>query len=93
MKIEPHPTLIKRHLDVIAKTQPLLEKGAHADDPDLVIIRDLVEKVVVNPDKSLQIVGRLDALTGAIQKFGNPTETVWGAMVAEDGFEPPTQGL
>jgi site-specific DNA recombinase len=93
LKIEPHPALIKRHLDILMRLQPLLEQGAQADDPDLMIIRELVEKVIVRPDKALQIVGRLDALTGAVQEIGAPPESVWGAMVAEEGFEPPTQGL
>jgi site-specific DNA recombinase len=93
LKIEPHPALIKRHLDILAKLQRFLEESAQANDPDLMVIRELVEKVIVKPDKSLQIVGRLDALTGAFEKLGTPTETVWGAMVAEEGFEPPTQGL
>ncbi|GEO16067.1 recombinase family protein [Microvirga aerophila] len=94
LKIEPHPTLIKRHLDILGRLQPILEQGAHADDPDLMIIRELVEHVIVKPDKTLKIVGRLDALTGAFQGLGAaPTEGVWGAMVAEEGFEPPTQGL
>jgi site-specific DNA recombinase len=93
LKVEPHPTLIKRHLDTVTKLQPLLEAGAQTDDPDLMIIRELVEHVVVNPDKTLQIVGRLDALTGAFQELGALKRPVWGAMVAEEGFEPPTQGL
>ncbi|MBM1169608.1 hypothetical protein JQC81_01410 [Microvirga arabica] len=93
LKIEPHPALIKRHLDILGKLQPLLEQGTQANDPDLMIIRELVESVIVNPDKTLKIVGRLEALTGALQELGNPTKTVWGAMVAEEGFEPPTQGL
>lgn len=93
LKIEPHPALIKRHLDILGRLQPLLEQGAQADDPDLMIIRELVEHVIVKPDKTLRIVGRLDALTGAFMGLGAPTEDVWGAMVAEEGFEPPTQGL
>jgi site-specific DNA recombinase len=93
LKIEPHPALIKRHLDILGNLQPILEQGAQASDPDLMIIRELVENVIVNPNKTLRIVGRLDALTSAFQELAAPTGTVWGAMVAEEGFEPPTQGL
>ncbi|WP_370644835.1 recombinase family protein [Microvirga sp. ACRRW] len=93
LKIEPHPTLVKRHLDILVRLQPFLEHGAQANDPDLMIIRELIENVVVNSDRTLQIVGRLDALTGAFRELGTSTESVWGAMVAEEGFEPPTQGL
>ena len=56
------------------------------------MIRELIEKVTVDPDKRTQIVGRLDALTGAFQELSAPRDA-WGAMVAEEGFEPPTQGL
>jgi hypothetical protein len=83
LKIEPHPALVKRHLDILGKLQPLLEQGAQANDPDLMIIREPVESTIVSPDKSLRIVGRLDALTGAFRELGTPTEGVWGAMVAE----------
>ncbi len=93
LKIEPHPALIKRHLDILGRLQPLLEQGAQGDDPDLMVIRELVESIIVRPDKTLQIIGRLDALTGVFEGLGAPTASVWGAMVAEEGFEPPTQGL
>jgi hypothetical protein len=42
-----------------------LEQGAQADDPDLMVIRELVESITVKPDKTLQIIGRLDALIPA----------------------------
>ena len=87
LKIEPHPTLIKRYLDIIRKLQPLLERRAQADDPDLIIIRELIEAVVIYPDKKLRIVGRLNALTGAFRDLGTPTGSVWGAMVAEVRFD------
>jgi site-specific DNA recombinase len=93
MKIEPHPALIKRHLDILLKLQPLLKQGAQVDDPDLMIIRELVENVIAKPDKTLQNIGRLYALSGVFQELAAPTKTLWGAMVAEEGFEPPTQGL
>ncbi|MBD2749312.1 hypothetical protein IC232_21770 [Microvirga sp. BT688] len=95
LKIESHPTLIKRHIDILGRLQPLLEQGAHADDPYSLIVRELVEHVIVNPDKTLKIVGRLDALTGAFKEIGAPAENVWGAMVAEVRFSqsPRHQGV
>ena len=93
LEIELHPDPIKRYLEILGKLQPLLEQKAPAIDPDLLIIRELVDRVVVNPDRTLRIEGRLHALTGDFMKLNPDTDTVWGAMVAEEGFEPPTQGL
>ncbi len=61
-------------------------------------IRDLVETVTVFRDGArpggvqVEISGRLTALLGE-QAFPNRVKGVWGKMVAEEGFEPPTQGL
>ncbi len=61
-------------------------------------MRDLVETVTVfrDPSKSggvqVEIAGRLTALLGK-QAYPNGVKGVWGKMVAEEGLEPPTQGL
>ncbi len=61
-------------------------------------MRDLVETVTVFRDTSrsggveVEIAGRLTALLGA-PAYPNGVKGVWGKVVAEEGLEPPTQGL
>ncbi len=61
-------------------------------------MRDLVETVTVFRDLSkpggvvVEIAGRLTALLGE-QAYPHGVKGVWGKMVAEEGLEPPTQGL
>ena len=61
-------------------------------------MRELVETVTVfrDPDRLggvvVEITGRLNALLGE-KAFPNGVKGVWGKMVAEEGFEPPTHGL
>ena len=61
-------------------------------------MRELVETVTVCRDPSrlggveVEIAGRLTALLGE-KAYPNGVKRVWGKMVAEEGFEPPTQGL
>jgi hypothetical protein len=40
----------------------------------------------------VEITGRLNALLGE-RAYPNKVRGVWGKMVAEEGFEPPTHGL
>ena len=61
-------------------------------------MRELVETFTVyrNPSRrggvEVEIAGRLTALLGEAA-FPNGLKGVWGKMVAEEGLEPPTQGL
>lgn len=55
------------------------------------MIRKLVSHVILRDTDSggvkVEIVGHLSAL------IGRSAELLGGAVVAEEGFEPPTQGL
>ena len=61
-------------------------------------LRDLIDHVVVRRDAArrggieIEIAGRLNSLL-ADSAHPNGIRRVWGLMVAEDGFEPPTHGL
>jgi site-specific DNA recombinase len=61
-------------------------------------MRDLIDTVTVSRDPSrkggveVEISGRLTHLLGP-KAFPQGVRAVWGAMVAEEGFEPPTPGL
>jgi len=61
-------------------------------------IRELVDTVTVGRDASriggviVEIAGRLNALLGE-QAHPDKARGVWGKLVAEEGFEPPTHGL
>ena len=60
--------------------------------------RDLVQTVTVFLDNTraggvqVEISSRLTALLGE-PAFPDKVRGVWGKMVAEEGLEPPTQGL
>ena len=60
--------------------------------------RELVETVTVYRDPSepgaieIEISGHLNLIPGE-RADPNGVKRVWGLMVAEEGFEPPTQGL
>jgi hypothetical protein len=67
-------------------------------------MRELIESVTVRPDESraggvmLEITGRLNALLGESAdpnglRASAATPSTVGAVVAEEGLEPPTRGL
>jgi DNA invertase Pin-like site-specific DNA recombinase len=94
-----HPAVLERYSEQLAKLQDTLAKGIRAGDSDAAeAIRDLVETVTVFRDTSrpggveVEIAGRLTALLGA-PAYPNGVKGVWGKVVAEEGLEPPTQGL
>jgi site-specific DNA recombinase len=79
--------------------RPARLKPAIAGDLDAAeAMMELIETVTVFRDTSrlggvaVEIVGRLNALLGKTA-YPNGVKGVWGKMVAEDGFEPPTRGL
>jgi site-specific DNA recombinase len=94
-----HPSVLARYEQQLADLQGALAKGIRGGDSEAAeAIRDLVETVTVSRDPSrpggvvVEINGRLNALLGE-QAYPNKVRGVWGKMVAEEGFEPPTHGL
>ncbi len=58
------------------------------------VVRELVKEIIITRGKdkgeiSIQVIGKLRALLADT----TPKVRVGGTMVAEEGFEPPTQGL
>jgi site-specific DNA recombinase len=94
-----HPTVLARYEFQLSDLQDALSKGIRAGDSEAAeAIRELIDTVTVYRDSSriggltVEIVGRLNALLGE-QAYPNKVSGVWGKMVAEEGFEPPTHGL
>ena len=75
--------------------EELEEQIASGDRRPTTVMRDLIDHIVVarNPATgkgvSIEIKGKLRTLL----EENAPKSMVVGAMVAEEGFEPPTQGL
>ena len=94
-----HPSVLARYEQQLVDLQNALAKGIRAGDSEgAEAIRELVDTVTVSRDASrpggviVEIAGRLNALLGE-QAHPNKVRGVWGKMVAEEGFEPPTHGL
>ena len=94
-----HPAVLAGYEEQLTRLQETLDRGVRAGDSESAeAMRDLVETVTVfrDPSKSrgveVEIVGRLTALLGE-NAYPNGVRGVWGKMVAEEGFEPPTHGL
>ena len=94
-----HPSALARYEQQLADLQDALAKGIRSGDSEAAeAIRDLVETVTVSRNPSglggvvVEITGRLNALLGE-QGYPDKVRGVWGRMVAEEGFEPPTHGL
>jgi len=83
-KIEPHPALIDRYIESIRNLQPTLERGLEMGDPDLLAVRDLIDKVIIHPDGTVEIKGRLEALSGGLHfPLERTRNSVWGATVSD----------
>ena len=94
-----HPRVLARYEQQLEQFQQALAQGIHTGDSEASeAMRELVETVTVfrDPDRLggvvVEITGRLNALLGE-KAFPNGVKGVWGKMVAEEGFEPPTHGL
>lgn len=94
-----HPAMLARYEGQLTRLQVALASGVRNGDSECSeAIRDLVETVTVFRDNSreggvqVEIAGRLTALLGE-KAYPNKIRGVWGKMVAEEGFEPPTRGL
>jgi site-specific DNA recombinase len=91
-----HPLAIARYRQQLGRLREELEEQiASGDRSPTTVMRDLIDKIVVtrNPvtgrGVSIEIKGKLRTLL----EENAPKSLVGGAMVAEEGFEPPTQGL
>ena len=91
-----HPRALARYRHQLERLREELEEQiASGDRSPTTVMRDLIDKVVVtrNPKTgkgvSIEIKGKLRTLL----EESAPKSLVGGAMVAEEGFEPPTQGL
>ncbi|AZG78428.1 recombinase family protein [Methylocystis rosea] len=94
-----HPAMLARYEEQLTRLQAALADGIRNGDTECSeAIRDLIETVTVFRDSTraggvqVEISGRLTALLGE-QAYPNRVRGVWGKMVAEEGLEPPTQGL
>lgn len=89
-----HPGVTKRYLAQVAALEAEIGKAKGGEEA-AEALRDLIESVTIRRDArekggiELEVTGRLNALLGE-SAFPN---TVLKAVVAEDGFEPPTRGL
>lgn len=94
-----HPAVLERYAEQLERLQNALARSISAGDLEAAeAMRDLIETVTVFRDEArpggvtVEIAGRLNALLGA-QAYPNGIKGVWGKVVAEEGLEPPTQGL
>ena len=94
-----HPAILKRYEQQLEDLQRALTESTRSGDRECTeAIRELVETVTVDRDPSkpgaveIEIAGRLNAILSE-RAYPNGVKRVWGLMVAEEGFEPPTQGL
>ncbi len=90
--IELHPHAPAQYRNAVENLAGRLnELDARVDAEAIVAFRNLVDSVVVHdrPDGGVEVevIGHLSALIGA------NAEILGGRVVAEEGFEPPTQGL
>jgi site-specific DNA recombinase len=91
-----HPGALARYEEQVGRLQEAISSGIKAGQTEAAaIIRELIESVTVRRQGDgieVEIKGRLNALLGE-KAFPNGVCAVWGSLVAEEGFEPPTHGL
>ncbi len=91
--VDIHPTSIRRLQRTITRISEQLEEGEQITDPEVVeAIRSMISHIEVsdtaNGGYQAEVWTYIASLTG------EHIPNVWGgAMVAKEGFEPPTQGL
>jgi site-specific DNA recombinase len=90
-----HPGAINRYLAVVDDLATVLSHRLVDGNEEIAkALRELVISVTVTPAEKgpprIEVKGRLAALTGA-DVF--PHGRVVNALVAEEGFDPPTHGL
>ena len=93
-----HPAVLARYRDQVEHLQETLSaSGATSDGEGVQAVRQLVSAVIVRSTTNrggveVEVAGRLSPLLGE-RAYPNGIRRVWGTMVAEEGFEPPTHGL
>ncbi len=87
---EPDPDAAKRYADVAAILGKVIKCGGQVPDDINREIRSLVSSVVVRPAPD---GGPDTEIFGLINALALPPIPSGGLMVAEEGLEPPTQGL
>ncbi len=92
-----HPTAMARYRQQVEDLQAALSSARLGDDREpITALRELVAAIIVLPTMpgepvQVEVRGRLAALIGQ-EVF--PAARMWGGkVVAEEGLEPPTQGL
>lgn len=90
--IELHPHAVQQYKTTVENlAERLNELDSRTDAEAFAAFRALVDHVTVHDKEGgqteVEVVGRLAAL------LGTNAEILGGRMVAEEGFEPPTQGL
>jgi site-specific DNA recombinase len=91
--IEIQPHAIEHYQQVLDRLCGIAVEAARSDSATQVAIREFIQtvKVFTEPATSIQVTGRLAALTGA-NIPGKQVKT-GVSVVAGEGFEPPTPGL
>ena len=91
--IELHPAAVERFIKLLSRAKAEYENYEMLKDPEKIeAMRELISHVIVSDSAAngyeLDVFTYLSALTGDYAPGG-----LGGALVAEEGFEPPTQGL
>lgn len=90
--VELHPQAVTRYKDTVENLSARLQELDDKEDAELIAaFQALVDRVVVHDTADggveAEVIGYLSAL------MGRDAENWGGRVVAEEGFEPPTQGL
>jgi site-specific DNA recombinase len=93
-----HPAALQHYEQLVGQLNEVFGRGVTSDNEEAAEkIRELVAKVVVKPSDEgfkIELQGRLALLMGAPNVYPNMRIAAsGGSVVAEEGFEPPTQGL
>uniref|UniRef100_Q11G64 Recombinase n=1 Tax=Chelativorans sp. (strain BNC1) TaxID=266779 RepID=Q11G64_CHESB len=93
-----HPAALQQYEQHVAELQALFGEGVSSDYAEAADkIRNLIARVTVIPQDrgfKLELQGRLALLLGAPKVYPNMRIAAsGGTVVAEEGLEPPTQGL
>ncbi|MBG0809895.1 recombinase family protein [Methylosinus sp. H3A] len=93
-----HPAALRHYEELVGQLGAVFGRGVTPDNEEAAEkIRELVAKVIIRPSEEglkIELQGRLALLMGAPNFYPNMRIAAsGGAVVAEEGFEPPTQGL
>ncbi|WP_084484901.1 recombinase family protein [Methylosinus sp. LW3] len=93
-----HPAALRHYEELVGQLGDVFGRGVTPDNEEAAEkIRELVAKVIVRPSEEglkIELQGRLALLMGAPNVYPNMRIAAsGGSVVAEEGFEPPTQGL